>query len=330
MSLFWKNKRVLVTGATGLIGSWLVEALLQREAYVVALIRDADPQSLLYQSGLIQKISIVQGELEDFRSTERAINEQEIDTVFHLGAQTLVQTALRNPLATFESNIRGTYHLLEACRRHPSLIKRVVIASSDKAYGSCDTLPYRENMPLEGKHPYDVSKTCTDLLAQSYFHTYHLPLVIARFGNVFGGGDLNWSRLIPGTIRSYLQQLRPQIRSDGFSTRDYLYVQDVVRGYLLLGENVEREEITGEAFNFGPNKPYTVLEVVAAIQSLLQAFHLDPEILNQASMEIRHQSLSSEKAKKLLGWTPLFSLEEGLNETLQWYSRFLETSFHVS
>lgn len=312
-----------MTGATGLVGSWLTKTLLNRGANVVAFIRDHNPQSEFFQSGDHLKAELVQGELENYSSLERAVNEHEIDTVFHLGAQTIVGTALRSPLSTFESNIRGTYNLLEACHRHKSLVKRVVVASSDKAYGTSLVLPYTEGMPLAGRHPYDVSKSCTDLIAFSYFETYRLPVVIARCGNIFGGGDLNWSRLIPGTIRSYLSNQAPVIRSDGKFTRDYIYVEDVVESYLLLAEQAQREEVQGQAFNFAPNAPTSVLSILQSLQKVMKCDHLAPKIMNSASSEIRDQSLDYSKAKKILGWAPKFSLEEGLSKTVAWYENYL-------
>ena len=323
MNRYWEQKKVLITGATGLVGSWLIRKLVEEGAHVTAFVRDFNPQSEFFRSKDYKNTAIVQGSLEDFAAIERAINEQEIDTVFHLGAQTIVGTALRNPLATFEANIRGTYNLLEACRLHPSLVKRIVIASSDKAYGSSPVLPYLETMPLAGKHPYDVSKSCTDLLASSYHHTYHLPLAIARCGNIYGGADLNWSRLIPGSIRSFLLDSAPIIRSDGKYTRDYIYVEDVVEAYLLLAEHLHRPEVRGEAFNFGLDAPSDVLEVVELIQRLMNRPFLNPKILNSASAEIRDQSLNSEKAKKILEWTPGYSLEEGLSKTIDGYQMYL-------
>ncbi len=324
MKSFWNDKNVFVTGATGLLGYWLVRALLQEKASVIALVRDTDPQSALIQNGLIAKTHVVNGALEDYTVLERVINEHEVDTVFHLGAQTIVGTALRNPLPTFESNIRGTYNLLEACRRHKELVKRIVIASSDKAYGSSPVLPYTEEMPLKGQHPYDVSKSCQDLIAYAYHHTYHLPIVIARCGNLYGGGDLNWSRLVPGTIKSFYRGIEPVIRSDGSFTRDYLYIEDAVQAYLLLASNANKENVQGQAFNFGPNKPYSVLEIVHCIQRLMQRTDLKPLILSEAKEEIRDQSLDSKKARKTLGWSPLFDLEEGLRRTIPWYKSYLK------
>ncbi len=323
MDDFWQSKNVLVTGATGLVGSWLTRALVDGGAHVVVLTRDLDPQSELIRSDVIKKTSVVQGCLEDGVSCERAICEYEIDTVFHLGAQTLVGTALRNPVLTFESNIRGTYLLLDACRKQKNFVQRIVIASSDKAYGFSDVLPYTEEMPLQGVHPYDVSKSCTDLLSLAYYHTYNLPLAVARCGNIFGGGDLNWSRLIPGTIKNLLAGRVPEIRSDGGFTRDYLYVADAVKAYLVLAKEVHREDVQGEGFNFGPNRPYSVTEIVHKLQSLMNKENLVPQILNRAVAEIRDQTLDSSKARKTLKWEPEYSLEDGLEETISWYTGYL-------
>lgn len=324
MKSFWKNKNVFVTGASGFLGYWLTKALLEEKANVIVLIRDQDPQSALVRSKLIDKTRVVQGSLEEDTACERAINEYEIDTVFHLGAQTIVGTALRNPLSTFESNIRGTYLLLEACRRHKSMVQRIIVASSDKAYGSSPVLPYTEEMPLKGQHPYDVSKSCTDLIAHTYHHTYGLPIAIARCGNLYGGGDLNWSRLIPGTIRNFLSKESPVIRSDGSYTRDYLYVEDAVHAYLLLASQVHQENISGQAFNFGPSAPTSVLNIVSALQRLMNAADLAPRILGDARGEIKDQSLDSTKAKNSLGWEPLFGLDEGLKRTVEWYTHYLQ------
>jgi CDP-glucose 4,6-dehydratase len=325
-----RQSRVLVTGATGMVGSWLVKALLDRQAYVVGLIRDADPQSELYRSGDVNQITVVNGPLEDFATVERAINEQEIDTVFHLGAQTIVGTAHRRPLATFESNIRGTYNVLEACRAHDSLVRRVVIASSDKAYGNQVQLPYREDMPLKGVHPYEVSKSCADLISQAYHHTYGLPVAILRCGNIYGGGDLNWSRIVPGTIRSVLAGERPIIRSDGTFVRDYIYVRDVVDAYLAVSDALVESVTAGEAFNFSTESGVSVFELVRQIQETMGRTDLEPHVLDRAPGEIRDQTLSAEKARRLLGWRPRFSLAEGLAETVSWYERFLGSNRAVS
>jgi CDP-glucose 4,6-dehydratase len=326
MNGFWKNKRVFVTGATGLVGSWLTKSLVEQGAYVVILVRDFDPQSELIRSGVYLQTSVVNGCLEDYPSVERALNEHETDTIFHLGAQTIVGTAFRNPLPTFEANLRGTYNLLEACRVHRSFVNRVIIASSDKAYGSSDVLPYTEEMPPLGKHPYDVSKSCTDLIAHSYYHTYDLPIVIARCGNIFGGGDLNWSRIVPGTIKSLYQGEAPILRSDGQFTRDYVYVKDVVQAYLMMAEGLSRPEVKGEAFNFGPAQPLTALYIVETICRLMQASDVKPVILNQAKAEIRDQYLSSAKAQDVFGWKPQYALEDALKETINWYEAYFSKS----
>lgn len=320
---FWKDKNVLVTGASGFLGSWLTRELLVNDSNVFALIRDLDPRSQLMSSGLINKVGVIQGALEEFSSIERAINENEIDTVFHLGAQTIVGVAYRSPLSTFDSNIRGTYNLLEACRIHKASIKRVVIASSDKAYGSSTILPYTEDMPLQGAHPYDVSKSCADLISSSYATSYNLPVVIARCGNLYGGGDLNWSRLIPGLIRDYFNHKTPKIRSNGTYTRDYLYVEDAVKAYMLLAEQLIREDVIGQSFNFGPNKPYSVTEIIKQVKAHMNIMDETCEIMNLAGDEIRHQSLDSSKARRKLGWQPQYDLQDGLSETIKWYEEYL-------
>ncbi len=322
----WGKRRVFVTGATGMVGSWLVKRLLLEGAYVVTLVRDWDPQSELIRSGDVLQTSVVNGRLEDYATLERAINEHEIDTVFHLGAQPIVTTALRNPLPTFEANVRGTYNLLDACRVHRTLVKAVVIASSDKAYGDAPTLPYTEDMPVNGRHPYDVSKSCTDLLSMSYAHTYEMPVTVARCGNIYGGGDLNWSRIVPGTIRSLWSGERPVIRSNGRFTRDYIYVDDVVTGYLRLGEQAQDDGVRGEAFNFSPETRVQVLEITRLIQQLMARPDLEPLILDQARAEILDQYLDSGKARRVLGWTPQFSLEDGLQRTIAWYDRYLDAT----
>ncbi len=323
MTAFWKARRVLVTGATGVIGSWLAKDLLAEGADVVALVWEADERSELYRSGAIRRMTVVQGALEDFWALERAITRYDVDTVFHLGAQTIVGAAYRCPLPTFEANIRGTYNLLEACRLHADLVQRVVVASSDKAYGEPPRLPYTETMPLAGRHPYDVSKSCADLVAQAYHHTYGLPVAIVRCGNVFGGGDLNWSRIVPGTIRSLLWKERPVIRSDGTYVRDYIYVKDVVRAYMRLAERLHDGRVRGEAFNVSTETPVTVVEIVAMLRTLMNATHLEPDIRDCARSEIRAQHLSAAKAREILGWEPSFDLRSGLVETIAWYAAFL-------
>jgi CDP-glucose 4,6-dehydratase len=319
----WLDRRVLVTGATGIVGSWLVKRLIRLGARVIALVRNPDPQSEFYRSGDFSRTSIVAGELESFWALEQAINRHEIDTVFHLGAQPIVSVAHRFPLQTFEANIRGTYNLLEACRIHSGLVRRIVIASSDKAYGESETLPYTEEMRLEGRHPYEVSKSCTDLLAQSYAHTYGLPVTIARCGNIFGGGDLNWSRIVPHTVRSYLEGRAPVIRSDGTFVRDYIYVEDVVGAYLRLAERLDDRDVAGQAFNFSPERPVTVLELVAEVRKLTGSEGIAPDVRNEARGEIHSQYLSAERAMRVLDWRPEYSLEAGLKTTIDWYRKYL-------
>jgi CDP-glucose 4,6-dehydratase len=314
---------VLVTGATGLVGSWLVRRLLARGTRVVALVRDWDPQSELLRSGDIHRCVVVSGQLEDYGTLERAISEHEPDTVFHLGAQAIVGTALRSPLLTFESNIRGTYNLLEACRIHQGLVRRVVIASSDKAYGEAEVLPYTEDMPAQGRHPYDVSKSCADLLAHTYAQTYGLNIAVARCGNIYGGGDLNWSRIIPGSIRLVLEGKAPVLRSDGTFTRDYLYVEDVVDAYLALAEQADRDGVRGEAFNFSPERQLSVLELTQHLLAALGRPDLEPIIQNQATAEIKDQYLDASKARRVLGWEARIPLREGLERTIAWYRTFL-------
>jgi CDP-glucose 4,6-dehydratase len=322
MSPAWRTRRVLVTGATGMIGAWLVKALLARDAHVIALVYDSDPRSELYRSGDIARVSVVNGGLEDFATVERAVSGHEVDTVFHLGAQALVGVAERSPLPTFEVNIRGTYHVLEACRVHRGLVDRVIVASSDKAYGAHGHLPYTEDMPLAGVHPYEVSKSCADLLAQSYHRTYGLPVAIARCGNVYGGGDLNWSRIVPGTIRALLQGERPVVRSDGTYVRDYFYVEDAAEAYVRLADGLADPRVVGEAFNFSTESPLTVLDLVQAIQKAADIVDLPPDVRATARGEIHSQSLSAAKARAILGWRPAFDLEAGLRATVAWYRAF--------
>ncbi len=324
-SAFWRDRPVLVTGATGLQGSWLSQALRAAEAEVVALIRDWVPQSELCRSGMIEQIRVVRGDVCDQELLERVLGEYEIKTIFHLAAQTIVTIANRNPVSTFESNVRGTWVVLEACRRSPS-VEQVIIASSDKAYGAHKDLPYREDAPLKGQHPYDVSKSCADLLAQAYGRTYKLPVVIARCGNLYGGGDLNWNRIVPGTIRSVLRDERPIIRSDGSLVRDYFYVEDGAMAYLQLAERLAADgSLRGEAFNFSSERPVSVLEIVRQILALMGREGVQPMIQNQSPNEIAHQYLDALKARQRLGWTSQFDLQEGLRRTIQWYREFFLT-----
>jgi CDP-glucose 4,6-dehydratase len=322
VSRFWQGKTALVTGVTGLVGGWLVSALLDAGAEVVALVRNTDHRAEFQRSGAVRRVALVAGQLEDFGLLERTMNGYAVDTVIHLAAQAIVSVAERSPMQTFESNIRGTYNLLEACRLHPE-VQRVVVASSDKAYGNFEGLPYTEDLPLLANHPYDVSKACGDLLAQTYAHTYGLPVTIARCGNIFGGGDLHWNRLVPGTIRALARGERPRIRSDGAYVRDYLYVKDAASAYLVLAEHAADPGVRGEAFNFSAACPKTVLEVVACISELMGKQHIRPDILNEVRNEIPAQVLATERARARLGWCPRYGLAEGLAETIDWYRAFL-------
>jgi CDP-glucose 4,6-dehydratase len=320
---FWQDRPALITGATGLLGGWLVQRLHDLGADVVCLVRDWVPQCELVRSRAINRVTVVRGDVRDQALLERVLGEYEIHTVIHLAAQTIVGIANRNPISTFETNIAGTWVLLEACRRSP-LVKQIVVASSDKAYGAQEQLPYDETTPLEGRHPYDVSKSCADLVAQAYANTYESPVVIARCGNFFGGGDLNWNRIVPGTIRSVLRGQRPVIRSDGTCIRDYFYVEDGAAAYTLLAERLaDKPEWSGQAFNFSNETPVTVLALVQRILDLMHS-NLQPEVRNEATNEIHSQYLDAVKARQWLGWQPTFGLEEGLQRTIGWYRDFLQ------
>jgi len=322
----WPDRTVLVTGPTGIVGSQLVRRLVDLGANVVCFVRDHDPATALWHSGTVERVSIANGRLEVFEEVKAAVIEREIDTVFHLGAQAIVGVGQRDPVGTFESNIRGTYHLLDACRLCSDRVKRIVIASSDKAYGECETLPYTESTPLAAKNPYDVSKSCADLIAQSYAASYVLPVAIARCGNIFGPGDLNWSRLVPGTIKAALNDQRPTIRSDGTLIRDYLFVDDAVDAYLAMAEWLDREEAQGDsqrAFNFSSNQPLAVLAMTRMILTSCSRENLDPLILNQARGEIKTQHLDSSRANKMLGWKSRTTIETALKVTVEWYQRYL-------
>ncbi len=323
MNQFWKDKNVFITGCTGFLGSYLAKELIRHGANVTGLVRDIVPKSALYQGEEYKSINLVNGKLEDRELLERTLGEYEIDSVFHVAAQAIVGVANRNPVGTFETNIRGTWNLLEAARRSP-LIQRIVVASSDKAYGDQEQLPYDETMPLSGRHPYDVSKSCTDLISQAYYKTYGLPVCVTRCGNLYGGGDLNFNRIIPQTIRSILNGEAPVIRSDGTFIRDYFYVEDAVRAYLLLAERMNALRLEGEAFNFSNEIQLTVLDLVKEILRLMNS-ELKPVVLNQGSNEIKHQYLSARKAREVLGWAPAYTLEEGLGKTIDWYLHFFET-----
>ncbi len=319
---FWRDRPTFVTGATGLVGGWLVKSLVAAGADVVCLVRDWIPDCELVRSGHLDKVKIVRGDICDQEMMERALGEYEIDTVIHLAAQTIVGIANRNPVSTFEANIAGTWRLLEACRRSPK-VKQIVIASSDKAYGDQDILPYDETTPLQGQHPYDVSKSCADLISYTYAKSYDLPVTITRCGNFYGGGDLNWNRIVPGTIRSILRGQAPVIRSDGSFVRDYFYVEDGAAAYMLLAEKLANNpDLRGEAFNFSNELQVTVLELTHKILALMGS-DLQPDVRNEASNEIKHQYLSAAKARRMLDWEPLYTLDGALQQTIQWYTEFL-------
>lgn len=325
VSQFWRDRPTLVTGATGLVGGWLVRGLVEAGASVVCLVRDRVPQSEFVRSGLVDRVRTVRGDLLDMPLLERTLSEYEIATVLHLAAQTIVTIANRNPLSTFETNVAGTWRLLEACRRSPT-VKQVVLASSDKAYGDHEERAYDESSPLQGRHPYDVSKSCADLIGQTYANTYDLPVAITRCGNFYGGGDLNWNRIVPGTIRSVLRGERPIIRSDGLFVRDYFYVEDGAAAYMLLAERLAADPtLRCEAFNFSNEKPVTVLEIVSKIMKILRS-ELEPEVRGEVSNEIRYQCLNASKARERLQWRPMATLDQGLERTVAWYETLLGTS----
>jgi CDP-glucose 4,6-dehydratase len=318
----WLDRPVLVTGATGLLGGWLVKRLLAHGADVTCLVRDWIPQSEAARSGVLERVKVVRGDICELELLERTVNEYEIDTVFHLAAQTIVGVANRSPLSTFETNVRGTWTLLDACRRSPR-VRSIVVASSDKAYGEHEVLPYSEEAPLVGRHPYDVSKSCTDLIAQAYAKTYGTPVSITRCGNFYGGGDLNWNRIVPGTIRSAIRGVAPVIRSDGKPVRDYFYVEDGAAANMHLAQSLwQRPELAGEAFNFSNAAQVTVNEIVAMILRTMDS-ELVPVVENNAPNEIHAQYLDPSKAERVLGWHPEFDLPQGLARTIDWYRDFL-------
>src|SRR5881394_573740 len=322
MNKFWLDRPTFVTGATGLVGGWLVRRLVDAGADVVCLVRDWVPQSEVTRTSLIERVKIVRGDIRDQPTLERALGEFEIDTVINLAAQTIVTIANRNPVSTWETNVQGTWALLEACRRTPT-IKQIVMASSDKAYGESDQLPYDEETPLRGRHPYDASKSCSDIISQTYAKSYGLPVVVTRCGNFYGGGDLNWNRIVPGTIRSILRGQRPIIRSDGQFVRDYFYVEDGAAAYMLLAQRLHAQpDLAGQAFNFSNETQTTVIDIAKTILSLMDS-SLELDILNEASNEIMHQYLSAARARRDLQWQPLFTLDEGLAKTIAWYRDFL-------
>jgi CDP-glucose 4,6-dehydratase len=320
----WARVTALVTGAQGFIGSWLAQRLLDEGARVVVPRRDFVPESRFRTEGVEERCTVVQADLADLASLARVVNEHEVDGVFHLAAQTIVGTANRSPLSTFEANVRGTYNLLEACRTAGRPVGRVVVASSDKAYGSHDELPYREDFPLQPRFPYDVSKACTDMIARSYASTYEMPVAVTRFANVYGGGDLNWSRIVPDTCRALVEGRRPVIRSDGTPERDYLYVEDAVEAYLAVAASLDRPELRGRAWNAGWGAPLSVLDVVARLVAA-SGRELEPDVRGAGTPhgEIDRQYLDSAAIRDELGWAPRLALDEGLARTFAWYERRL-------
>ncbi len=319
----WRDRPVLVTGATGFVGGWLTKRLLAAGADVVSLVRDWVPRCEAVRSGALEKTTVIRGDMRDLALIERTIAEYEVTAVFHLAAQTIVGIANRTPISTFESNIAGTWNVLEACRRSPT-VKAVIVASSDKAYGEQTNLPYSENSPLRGRYPYDVSKSCADLIAQSYGVTYGLAVVITRCGNFYGGGDLNWNRIVPGTIRSILRDERPVIRSNGKFVRDYFYVEDGAAAYMLIAEHLladSNKMFCGKAYNLSNENALAVGDLVSLILRKMNS-NLQPDIMNAASHEIENQFLSAEHARRELGWRPLFTLDDGLTETIRWYRQY--------
>ncbi len=318
----WRGRRVLVTGVGGFVGSHLAATLSARGSHVVGIIRDSRGQRALAARGA-NGVDIVFGSLTDQALVERVFNEYEVEYCFHLAAQAIVGVANRSPVSTFESNIRGTWSVLEAARNATGL-RGIVVASTDKVYGDQPTLPYTEESALNAAYPYDASKLCAEILARSYSATYGLPLAVVRCANIYGPGDLNWSRLIPGTIRSVLAGETPIIRSDGTLKRDYLYVDDAVSAYLTLGEQLERPDVAGEVFNFGWSEGHSVLEVVRAVLRSMDRSSVEPRVLNEARGEIKDQWLSAAKAERVLGWRPAVRLDDGIGRSVEWYARYLD------
>ncbi len=323
----WTDKNVLITGVQGFLGSWLAKSLVDKKAKVIGLTREIVPNSNFYLMNLDKSIILAKGSVSDYPTIERVMNEYEIEVVFHIAAQPIVGIANRSPLSTFESNIKGTWTVLEAAR-NSKMVKSIVTASSDKAYGSQENLPYKENARLHGLHPYDVTKSCSDLIAQTYHNTYGLSVGITRCGNFYGGGDSNFSRIIPDTIRSLYNNERPIIRSDGKFIRDYIYVKDVVNAYLLLAEKLKDPKIRGHGFNFSNEQPINVIDLVKKITKIYGKTKLKPKILNIVKSEIINQYLSSEKARKLLDWKPTYTLDDGLKETIDWYNNFFKSGLN--
>ena len=320
----WKGKNVLITGVTGFVGTWLAKDLIERGANVVGFVRDEIPNMPLRTMGIYGKLgAVTNGDIISYNSVKRVFNEYEIDTCFHLAAQTIVGVAKRSPAITFDINIRGTWNILEAARTSET-VKRLVLASTDKVYGEPMKLPITEDHPLLASYPYDASKACVERLARTYFTTYELPVAMTRCCNIYGGGDLNFSRIIPGAIKSIIFNQNPIIRSDGTPVRDFIYVKDASNAYILLAENIGKTSVNGVAFNFGSNAPINMLDLVKKIIGASGRTNLKPDVQGTAKphAEIDKQYLSSEKAMRVLGWKPRFDLDSGLKETIKWYEDY--------
>ena len=313
----WKGMNVLVTGADGFIGSHIAKALVDKGTNVTTIVRDVKKTSNLDVLNLRNKVNIIHGDLVNFHDCERTINEYDVEFIFHIAAQAIVGPANRSPLSTFESNIKGTWNILEACRLSKTA-KGLIVASSDKAYLQQKKLPYTEESPLNGYYPYDASKACAEILARCYYMTYNIPLAITRNANTYGPADMNMSRIIPDVITTVLRGEQPVIRSDGTPERDYMYVKDAVSAYLTLAENLHRKEIVGQAFNFGTSKPISVIELYSKIIKLMGK-SVKPKILGEAKNEIDRQYLAIGKVKKILKWQPKYTIDQGLKETIEWY-----------
>ncbi len=326
----WRSTPVLVTGAQGFIGSWLVSRLLDQQAEVVVLRRDVPAESRFGIDRLEERCDVVQGDLVDYDSLVRTLNEYSVKAVFHLGAQTIVGTANRAPLSTWETNIRGTYTLLEACRTVGVVgdpVERIVVASSDKAYGTHERLPYDETFPLQPEYPYDVSKAAADMIARCYARMYDLPVAVTRLANVYGGGDFNFSRVVPDTARALVRGDRPVIRSDGTPERDYVYAEDAVDAYLAVAASLDDPRMRGRAWNAGAGTPYPVIDIVRRLIAV-SGRDVEPDVRGQGTPhgEIDRQYLDSSRIREELGWAPQWELDDGLRETWTWYERHIGDS----
>src|SRR3989344_3942409 len=320
---FWKDKNVFITGGAGFIGTWIIKELVDKGAVVYCLVKEMPKESNFTGLGLDKKVSLIYGDILDINSLKLFFEKYNIDSVFHLAAQPLVQLALKSPLETIETNVMGTLNVLEACRLNPR-IKRILIASTDKAYGSSEKLPYDETFPLRGEYPYDVSKSCVALISHAYGKTYNMPVAITRCSNVYGGGDLNFDRIVPETIKHILFNENISIRSSGKFKREFFYVKDAAHAYVVLAEKIEELGLKGEAFNFGTDKPVVILDLVKNIIDISERKDVKIDILDIAKAEIKDQYLSSEKARKILKWEPKYNLEEGLKETFNWYKEYFK------